>query len=440
MDCFDFVEVNSGERQNSIENDPFLARKRGEMKNCTFCGLQVLKSDMLKHTQLHMENWEGAENEDIEESLDESKDVLYANIIKEEIVENDSLKCSFCPEFIKKDKMRIHINEHVSQWETNSSVFKKGVCDTKDKTDKECNFELAEIQERKLSTKQCGEDNYKGKERTEVQEIPDENEPRDLNDGGNTKMEVKAVKCSFCPEYINRADLVQHIQHHSLQWIDNLVDNDEKKTPVNVKNKCRYCGKQLTFKQQWEEHERLHTGEKPLQCSYCDKRYRDKFGLAWHVKTKHDKAISCDQCGKAFDQKRELIKHLHRKHGLDVGFECERCNDVFPSEVTLQNHLKNGSCTNVCTTCGKTFQSKSNLNAHIIIHKDPEESKVLVCDECGKKFSRKSDLEEHIRSHFNRKEFKCKNCGKGFNRKSSLWCHSTKHCQRKQLNDMLKIE
>ena len=49
------------------------------MKNCTFCGLPVLKSDMLKHTQLHMEHWEGVENEHIEEPFDENK-------MKEEIV------------------------------------------------------------------------------------------------------------------------------------------------------------------------------------------------------------------------------------------------------------------------------------------------------------------------------------------------------------------
>ena len=80
------------------------------MKNCTFCGLPVFKLDMLKHTQLHMDNWEGVENEHITESLDENKDVIHVNKMKQEIVECDKLKCSFCPEFVKKDEMRNHIN------------------------------------------------------------------------------------------------------------------------------------------------------------------------------------------------------------------------------------------------------------------------------------------------------------------------------------------
>merc|ERR1711983_513832 len=79
--------------------------------------------------------------------------------------------------------------------------------------------------------------------------------------------------------------------------------------------------------------------------------------------------------------------------------------------------------------------TEKEVATDMITHKEPDEAKVLVCDECGKKFSRQSMLDEHVRSHFNKKEFKCRICGKGFNRKSGLWCHNKYRCQVKLENN-----
>ena len=106
---------------------------------------------------------------------------------------------------------------------------------------------------------------------------------------------------------------------------------------------CQICGKICMSKWILKEHERLHTGEKPLQCSHCEKSFRAKQGLYVHIRTHHSKTVAenCDQCGKTFNYKRGLIKHLSKDHGKVTGFNCDECNEEFMTAKSLDSHSKN---------------------------------------------------------------------------------------------------
>ncbi|XP_067658754.1 uncharacterized protein [Haliotis asinina] len=53
------------------------------------------------------------------------------------------------------------------------------------------------------------------------------------------------------------------------------------------KYKCEQCGKGFMAKKHLYVHMRIHSDSKPVQCSFCDYRCRQKSSLNWHMKKRH---------------------------------------------------------------------------------------------------------------------------------------------------------
>ncbi|XP_042073119.1 zinc finger protein 771 isoform X2 [Haplochromis burtoni] len=106
----------------------------------------------------------------------------------------------------------------------------------------------------------------------------------------------------------------------------------------------------------------------------------------------------------------------------------DNSHSIQSAQIVSGLTVQNSKTAHLCSTYGKKFNSKPNLNQHIQIHKG---GKPHSCSTCGKRFHYNSDLTRHIKTHTGEKQYSCSTCGKRFNLKSSLESHITTHTGEK---------
>ncbi|XP_056409874.1 gastrula zinc finger protein XlCGF66.1-like [Hyla sarda] len=134
--------------------------------------------------------------------------------------------------------------------------------------------------------------------------------------------------------------------------------------------------------------------------------------------------FSCSECKKCFVSMAELVSHqgVHMAEKL-----LQMRTHVFTTtivQVAQVAPVKHKLLT--CSTCGRTFYTKSSLVVHMKTHWG-RVSKTFHCDYCGKSFPIKSLLNVHMRVHFGFRPYVCTLCGERFKRTCDLCKHQKKH-------------
>ncbi|XP_044738674.1 zinc finger protein 808-like [Chrysoperla carnea] len=212
-----------------------------------------------------------------------------------------------------------------------------------------------------------------------------------------------------------------------------------KELPRKRTHKCTVCGHEFKSSSHLTEHEKVHTGEKPLKCHVCDKAFARasnlKRHLTTHKNTSSTKSQKCRYCDYAFASKvilerheklhlnfREFIKidnnsikqdnklfeNINKQSESEKNEKCSVCNKEFlRSEIhVIGNAYKCKECAKEMLKPGKIirqefvyivgdttdFQNESEENALEDIY-TPVKS--YECDVCEKSFTNRNDLQQH---------------------------------------------
>ncbi|KAG8174615.1 hypothetical protein JTE90_000381 [Oedothorax gibbosus] len=88
-------------------------------------------------------------------------------------------------------------------------------------------------------------------------------------------------------------------------------------------------------------HSSPTTSGPPYVCVFCDKLFKKKKKLTWHLKAHNCHALhQCPVCVKKFFKRKKNYTDHMRVHSNEKHFKCAVCGKAFKQKVRLQKHKK----------------------------------------------------------------------------------------------------
>ncbi|KAL0808622.1 hypothetical protein ABMA28_013060 [Loxostege sticticalis] len=268
---------------------------------------------------------------------------------------------------------------------------------------------------------------------------------------GYIKIDCTDLRCRICFAQLNKLEVaVDHLIKEHDQTIDLSCDLGVQPFILpDEKWACALCESKFISLRALSRHTQSHFPK--FTCEACGKSYFSVSSLRFHKQVSHigDQRI-CVKCKKTFETLEEKRKHVlesprcwafvckfcgerfvsstlrnaHRTqvHGMQSKeYVCPECPEVFPDRQKYRIHFITTHTNDYFScTCGKKFDSKSNLKKHMVVH---TKEKLFPCTVCSKAFSRKKNLVQHMWIHSEHKRFECVDCNKQFNQKVTWKSH-----------------
>ncbi|XP_065083761.1 zinc finger protein 660-like [Ochlerotatus camptorhynchus] len=213
---------------------------------------------------------------------------------------------------------------------------------------------------------------------------------------------------------------------------------------------CSFCAKRFATNARLQNHERIHTNERPYQCRYCSKAFTNKQVFRAHERFHtSERGYRCEECGKGFPTRTSLTTHLGMIHKLgsasqvssgsgnnekyllfETPMKCSYEGCDFETNVRSKHyrHKAKHDLKFHCPHCEQRFATRHLMIQHSYVHTN---LKPYCCDVCGKRFRNRGGLGEHMAGHSNIRPYSCTVCGKLFAHERNLNQHSIVHTELK---------
>ena len=262
----------------------------------------------------------------------------------------------------------------------------------------------------------------------------------------------KPFSCSFCDVKFRwkKARNTHELRHKNVPH--KIPQKSHSVLSRPKKHECTECGARFHFPKEVRYHMRIHTGEKPFSCSFCDMKFRLKYFLQLHERRHKNEFPQCDLCGGRYVNVRAHMRTVHsaasHKHTCSVcqkGFRlqcklnrhmlthsderpytCQDCGGRYKSVDDLKTHMAihTREKNHACVVCGKKFLGRGQVNVHMLGHTG---EKPHACETCGRSFRVRVQLTNHQRTHTKEKPYVCSTCGKAFGKPTGLSRHELIH-------------